>query len=113
MLRQKVYGVTWSMPLRRNDDSSQGHLSYDYESENLAWLFSSYGTVEIDDVIYNRDTKQSRGFGVVTMSTFKEDDKAVEAYNGYNGSGEGQWHLEGNVKATDALERKKAKEMKL
>ncbi|GKB88959.1 28 kDa ribonucleoprotein, chloroplastic-like protein, partial [Tanacetum coccineum] len=66
-----------------NSNLHLADLPYDYESENLAWLFSSYGTVEIDDVIYNRDTKQSRGLGVVTMSTFKEDDKAVEAYNGY------------------------------
>nr|GEX13238.1 28 kDa ribonucleoprotein, chloroplastic-like [Tanacetum cinerariifolium] len=87
-------------------------MPYDYDSENFAWLFISYETIEIDEVIYNRDIEQSRGFGVVTMSTFKEDKKSMEAYNGYNGSSEGQWHLEGNVKATEALERKKAKEMK-
>lgn len=34
-------------------------------------------------VIYNRETDQSRGFGFVTMSTVEEAEKAVELYNGY------------------------------
>lgn len=64
-----------------------GNLPYDYDSEKLAQLFSSSGTVEIAEVIYNRDTEQSRGFGFVTMSTVEEAEKAVEAYNGYDISG--------------------------
>lgn len=34
-------------------------------------------------VIYNRETDQSRGFGFVTMSTVEEAEKAVEMFNRY------------------------------
>ena len=34
-------------------------------------------------VIYNRETDQSRGFGFVTMSTVEEADKAVEMFDRY------------------------------
>ncbi|XP_076903772.1 28 kDa ribonucleoprotein, chloroplastic-like [Bidens hawaiensis] len=64
-----------------------GNLPYDYDSENLAQLFSSAGVVEIAEVIYNRDTEQSRGFGFVTLSTVEEAEKAVETFNGYDLSG--------------------------
>ncbi|KAI7739562.1 hypothetical protein M8C21_014566, partial [Ambrosia artemisiifolia] len=64
-----------------------GNLPYDIDSEKLADLFSSAGVVEIAEVIYNRDTEQSRGFGFVTMSTVEEAEKAVETYNGYDLSG--------------------------
>ncbi|XP_076912353.1 28 kDa ribonucleoprotein, chloroplastic-like [Bidens hawaiensis] len=64
-----------------------GNLPYDFDSENLAQLFNSAGVVEIAEVIYNRDTEQSRGFGFVTLSTVEEAEKAVEAFNGYDLSG--------------------------
>ncbi|XP_071734973.1 28 kDa ribonucleoprotein, chloroplastic-like [Rutidosis leptorrhynchoides] len=64
-----------------------GNLPYDFDSENLAQLFNTAGTVDIAEVIYNRDTEQSRGFGFVTMSTVEEADKAVEKFNGYDASG--------------------------
>lgn len=34
-------------------------------------------------VIYNRVTDRSRGFGFVTMSTLEEVEKAVELFSGY------------------------------
>lgn len=34
-------------------------------------------------VIYNRDTERSRGFGFVSMSSVEEADKAVELFNSY------------------------------
>jgi nucleolin len=34
-------------------------------------------------VIYNRETDQSRGFGFVTMSTVEEAEKAVEMFHRY------------------------------
>lgn len=36
-------------------------------------------------VIYNRETDQSRGFGFVTMSSVEEADKAVEMFHRYVG----------------------------
>ncbi|XP_076957914.1 28 kDa ribonucleoprotein, chloroplastic-like [Bidens hawaiensis] len=55
-----------------------GNLPYDVDSEQLAQLFQQAGVVEISEVIYNRETDQSRGFGFVTMSTVEEAEKAVE-----------------------------------
>ncbi|KAF3438659.1 hypothetical protein FNV43_RR21423 [Rhamnella rubrinervis] len=61
-----------------------GNLPYDVDSERLAMLFEKAGTVEIAEVIYNRETDQSRGFGFVTMSTVEEAEKAVEMFNRYD-----------------------------
>ncbi|KAI3825708.1 hypothetical protein L1987_07279 [Smallanthus sonchifolius] len=55
-----------------------GNLPYDVDSEQLAQLFQQAGVVEISEVIYNRETDQSRGFGFVTMSCVEETEKAVE-----------------------------------
>ncbi|KAK1407202.1 hypothetical protein QVD17_38816 [Tagetes erecta] len=60
-----------------------GNLPYDVDSEQLAQLFQQAGVVEICEVIYNRETDQSRGFGFVTMSTVEEADKAVEMLHRY------------------------------
>lgn len=64
-----------------------GNLPYDVDSENLAKLFEEAGTVEIAEVIYNRETDQSRGFGFVTMSTVEEAEKAVEMFHRYDING--------------------------
>ncbi|XP_038686428.1 28 kDa ribonucleoprotein, chloroplastic-like [Tripterygium wilfordii] len=60
-----------------------GNLPYDVESQNLAKLFEQAGTVEIAEIIYNRETERSRGFGFVTMTTVEEAEKAVEMFNRY------------------------------
>ncbi|XP_047312202.1 28 kDa ribonucleoprotein, chloroplastic-like [Impatiens glandulifera] len=60
-----------------------GNLSYDVDSEKLAQLFDQAGVVEVAEVIYNRETDQSRGFGFVTMSSVAEAEKAVEMFNRY------------------------------
>ncbi|CAL9030911.1 unnamed protein product [Prunus brigantina] len=64
-----------------------GNLPYDVDSQKLAELFERAGVVEIAEVIYNRDTEQSRGFGFVTMSTVEEADKAVELFSRYDLNG--------------------------
>ncbi|KAL8043723.1 hypothetical protein ABFX02_08G003700 [Erythranthe guttata] len=64
-----------------------GNLPYDVDSEKLATLFNQAGIVEISEVIYNRQTEQSRGFGFVTMSTVEEAEKAVEMFNRYDING--------------------------
>ncbi|KAF7806009.1 28 kDa ribonucleoprotein, chloroplastic-like [Senna tora] len=61
-----------------------GNLPYNVDSQKLAMLFEQSGTVEIAEVIYNRETDQSRGFGFITMSTVEEADKAVEKFSGYD-----------------------------
>uniref|UniRef100_A0A2N9IMA5 RRM domain-containing protein n=1 Tax=Fagus sylvatica TaxID=28930 RepID=A0A2N9IMA5_FAGSY len=64
-----------------------GNLPYDIDSEKLAEFFNEAGVVEIAEVIYNRETDQSRGFGFVTMSTVEEAEKAVEIFNRYDLNG--------------------------
>ncbi|BAT06660.1 28 kDa ribonucleoprotein, chloroplastic [Oryza sativa Japonica Group] len=64
-----------------------GNLPYDVDSEGLAQLFEQAGVVEVAEVIYNRETGQSRGFGFVTMSTIEEADKAIEMLNRYDING--------------------------
>ncbi|GKD27429.1 28 kDa ribonucleoprotein, chloroplastic-like protein, partial [Tanacetum coccineum] len=67
--------------------------AYDYGTENLGQLFSSSGTDEIVEVMYNTDTGQSRGFGFVTMSIVEEDYKAATTYNGYANKRLNLWKL--------------------
>ncbi|KAG9446462.1 hypothetical protein H6P81_012590 [Aristolochia fimbriata] len=64
-----------------------GNVPYDADGNTLAELFSKAGTVEVAEVIYNRETDQSRGFGFVTMSTVEESEKAVDMFNRYDLNG--------------------------
>ncbi|XP_059640874.1 28 kDa ribonucleoprotein, chloroplastic-like [Cornus florida] len=64
-----------------------GNLPFDIDSEKLAQLFDQAGVVEIAEVIYNRDTEQSRGFGFVTMSTVEQAEKAVEMFHRFEVNG--------------------------
>ncbi|XP_058114782.1 28 kDa ribonucleoprotein, chloroplastic-like [Magnolia sinica] len=64
-----------------------GNLPFDVDSEKLAQLFEKAGVVEVAEVIYNRETDQSRGFGFVTMSTVQEAEKVVEMFNCYDLNG--------------------------
>ncbi|HEY3416285.1 MAG TPA: RNA-binding protein, partial [Armatimonadota bacterium] len=48
----------------------------------LEGLFSSFGTVRSADIIMDRDTNRSKGFGFVEMSTDQEADAAIAALNG-------------------------------
>lgn len=59
-----------------------GNLSYGTTNADLEKLFSSFGTVESADVITDRDTGRSKGFGFVEMSS---DSEAQAAVNGLNG----------------------------
>ncbi|KZV25675.1 28 kDa ribonucleoprotein, chloroplastic [Dorcoceras hygrometricum] len=64
-----------------------GNFPYDVDGEKLAQLFGQAGVVEIAEVIYNRETDQSRGFGFVTMSSVEEAEKAVEMFHRYEFNG--------------------------
>ncbi|KAE8692489.1 hypothetical protein F3Y22_tig00110833pilonHSYRG00163 [Hibiscus syriacus] len=49
----------------------------------LADFFGSAGNVQMVEVIYDRVTGRSRGFGFVTMSTTEEVEAAAQQFNGY------------------------------
>jgi RNA recognition motif-containing protein len=59
-----------------------GNLSYSVDNAQLEELFSKYGTVRSAEVIQDRDTGRSKGFGFVEMG---DDNAAREAIEGLNG----------------------------
>ncbi|HWB55099.1 MAG TPA: RNA-binding protein [Tepidisphaeraceae bacterium] len=59
-----------------------GNLSYDVDSSALQELFTPHGTVESAEVISDRDTGRSKGFGFVQMGTDDEANAAIAALNG-------------------------------
>jgi RNA recognition motif-containing protein len=58
-----------------------GNLSYDVDNAALEALFATYGTVKSAEVIHDRDTGRSKGFGFVEMA---DDNAAQEAIRGLN-----------------------------
>ena len=64
-----------------------GNLSYDVNSSDLEQLFAQYGTVQSAEVISDRDTGRSKGFGFVQMGSDDEAQAAISALNGQEHSG--------------------------
>ncbi|XP_078427882.1 RNA-binding (RRM/RBD/RNP motifs) family protein [Wolffia australiana] len=60
-----------------------GNLPFSVDSAQLAEIFSNAGTVEMVEVIYDKLTGKSRGFGFVTMSSVEEVEAAVDMFSGY------------------------------
>ena len=56
-----------------------GNLSFSVDSSGLEELFSQYGTVQSAQVIMNRETGRSKGFGFVEMSSDEEAQAAIDA----------------------------------
>ena len=59
-----------------------GNLSYDTTSSDLEQMFAAYGTVQSAQVIGDRDTGRSKGFGFVEMGSDQEAQAAIAALNG-------------------------------
>lgn len=59
-----------------------GNLSWDTKDDGLQTLFAAIGTVTSAQVITDRYTGRSRGFGFVEMSSDEEADKAIAELNG-------------------------------
>lgn len=64
-----------------------GNLSYDVDSSALQELFTTHGTVESAEVIADRETGRSKGFGFVQMSTDEQANAAIAALNGVQNGG--------------------------
>ena len=54
-----------------------GNLSYNVSSSDLEQLFSQFGTVQSAQVIQDRDTGRSKGFGFVEMGNDQEAQAAI------------------------------------
>jgi len=64
-----------------------GNLSYDVDSSALEALFSAHGTVQSAQIISDRDTGRSKGFGFVEMGSDAEAQAAIAALNGQQHDG--------------------------
>jgi RNA recognition motif-containing protein len=59
-----------------------GNLTFDTDSRRLEDLFSEHGAVTKVQVITDRETGRSRGFGFVEMGSAEAAEKAISALNG-------------------------------
>lgn len=59
-----------------------GNLSFKTNTQDLEQLFAQVGTVESANIIEDRETGRSRGFGFVEMSSKEEGERAIEEFNG-------------------------------
>jgi RNA recognition motif-containing protein len=58
-----------------------GNLTYSVTSSDLESWFAQYGTVQSAQVIQDRDTGRSKGFGFVEMNTDAEAQAAIQGLN--------------------------------
>jgi RNA recognition motif-containing protein len=75
-----------------------GNLNFDTTGDDLKELFAQAGTCESAQVMTDRATGRSRGFGFVEMSTDSEAQKAIEELNGKSFQGR-------NLNVNEARER--------
>ncbi len=64
-----------------------GNLSYDVSSSDLEALLSPHGTIQSAEVIMDRSTGQSKGFGFVEMGSDAEAQAAISALDGQDKGG--------------------------
>ena len=64
-----------------------GNLSYSVRGPELEELFTQFGTVESAQVIEDRETGRSKGFGFVEMGSDDEAAAAIEALDGSDHEG--------------------------
>src|SRR5881227_3825669 len=64
-----------------------GNLSYNVDSSELEQLFGQHGQDVSAQIINDRDTGRSKGFGFVEMANAAEADAAIAALNGQEHGG--------------------------
>ena len=64
-----------------------GNLTYGVTDGDLSKLFEPHGTVQSAQVIMDRDTGRSKGFGFVEMGSDQEAQAAIQALNGQQSDG--------------------------
>ena len=64
-----------------------GNLSYNTTGSDLEQLFAQHGSVTSAEVIQDRDTGRSKGFGFVQMGSDAEAQAAITALNGQQHDG--------------------------
>src|SRR6476661_3457659 len=64
-----------------------GNLSYGVTSSDLEQLFAQHGQVQSAEVVSDRDSGRSKGFGFVQMGSDEEAQAAIAALNGQEQDG--------------------------
>ena len=64
-----------------------GNLAYQVTSETLQTLFEQFGAVRSAQVLMDRETGRSRGFGFVEMENDAEAETAIESLDGQDHEG--------------------------
>jgi cold-inducible RNA-binding protein len=64
-----------------------GNLTYNVNETDLEALFSQFGTVQSAQIIVDRDTNRSKGFGFVEMGSDAEAQAAIQALDGHDHDG--------------------------
>ncbi len=64
-----------------------GNLGYGVSSSALETMFAAFGTVQSAQVIEDRDTGRSKGFGFVEMGSDQEAQAAIQGLNGQEQDG--------------------------
>ena len=59
-----------------------GNISFNTSNQDLNDIFGEFGAVESANVVEDRETGRSRGFGFVEMSSKSEGEAAISALNG-------------------------------
>ncbi len=78
--RLVLSGLVWSKEMAKK--LYVGNLAYSVTGEELRELFSEHGEVQSADVIMDRETGRSKGFGFVEMSNDSEAQAAASALDG-------------------------------
>ena len=64
-----------------------GNVVYGMTDGELQALFEQYGTVVSSQIVYDRETGRSKGFGFVEMADAQEADEAIRALDGQDQNG--------------------------
>ncbi len=79
-----------------------GNLPYSVGNEELRKAFEEFGAVESAEVIYERDTNRSKGFGFVEMLNDEEAKAAITGMDGKDMDGRTVKVSEAKPKRTDS-----------
>ena len=79
-----------------------GNLSFDVTSRELEELFTQAGACESVNIITDRSTGQSRGFGFVEMASPGDAQKAIQQFDGQDFKGRA-------LKVSEAREREQSR----
>lgn len=64
-----------------------GNVSHDIDNNELKGIFQPYGEVVSAQIIMDRDTGRSKGFGFVEMGNAEQAQAAIDALNGTEAAG--------------------------